>query len=159
MRGPPRRLTDRLAPRTVCPVRAPTAADQAYLDRRRAGAGARWLLPPLILVLVVAVWIALFTLAPSLVNPRHVIGEIEQHAIEAGTLTLYAIAATLLANAVLFMSAVIAIILLMAANQERRYLRMLERLAPPPAPQPQAEPPETAQALPPSATTSNDTGA
>lgn len=128
----------------------PNSADLAFLERRRAGARSRWVLPTLILTLVGLGWVGLFTWAPSLVNPKHVIGAIEQQAIEAGTLTLYAVAATLLANAVLFLFVVLAFAALAAGSQERRYLRMLERATPAPAAAPVPKPP---------ATTSNDTGA
>lgn len=121
------------------------ADDLIFLDRRRVTARARWLMPTLVLTLVGLVWIGLFAWAPSLVNPKHVIGAIEQKAIEDGTLTLYAVAATLLANLVMLLLCVISVLLLSSASQERRYLRMLERATarPTPAPAP--------------TTTSNDT--
>jgi len=108
------------------------AADQAFLDRRRAGARTRWVTPSLVLLLIGLVWVGLFSWAPALVNPKHVIGEIEQKAIEAGTLAIYAVAATLLANVVMLLSCVIGVLLLSSAAQERRYLRMLERPVPTP---------------------------
>ena len=114
----------------------PNADDLLFLDRRRATARARWLMPTLVLTLVALVWVGLFAWAPSLVNPKHVIGEIEQKAIEDGTLTLYAVSATLLANLVMLLLCVISVLLLSAASQERRYLRMLERPAVRPAPAP-----------------------
>lgn len=131
-----RTLTGCHPPRDGRPVPPPSAADQTFIDRRRAGAGGRWLLPSLVLTLLGLVWIGLFAWAPSLVNPKHVIGQIEQKAIEAGTLTLYAVAATLLANLVMLLLCVIGVLLLAAAAQERRYLRMLERPAAGPAPSP-----------------------
>ena len=118
------------------------ASDHAFVERRRIGARARWMFPLLLLLLMALAWVAMFAWTPMLVSPMHVLGLMEKKAIADGTLTLYAVAATLLANAVLLSVCTIALVLLSAASQERRYLRIVERL--------------TAQDA---ATTSNDTGA
>jgi len=101
-------------------------ADLAFIEQRRAQRRTGLFLLPAALALVALVWVGLLVWAPLLLNPRHVLGAIEQHALEAGTLTLYAVAATLLANTVLLLLVVLLVALMRCAYMERRLLRIVQ---------------------------------
>ncbi|MET0285791.1 MAG: hypothetical protein ABW352_15025 [Polyangiales bacterium] len=97
---------------------------------------------------MLAAWGGLFLLWPTAVNPKAVWGAVEAGTIicGSGTLSGYATTATVLANVVLLLISVIIVLRIVWSSDERRYLRLIEKLEkeapPPPAPvAPTATPP------------------
>ncbi len=107
--------------------------DQLFLDQRKARRSVGVVAYPVTLVAVVAAWSCLHLFWPLAVNPFTVVGQIEQHAFEPGTLTMYAVTATVLMNVVLAMVSVGLILGMLWARRERRYQRLLELPPEPPA--------------------------
>jgi ABC-type Fe3+ transport system permease subunit len=102
-------------------------ADRLFLEHRRARRNTGLVVLPAVLAGLLALWVALFLLWPISVNPFTVVGRIEQQLFEPGTLTMYAVTATVLMN-VLFLLLAIGIALAMVwARTERRYLKLLEQ--------------------------------
>jgi hypothetical protein len=85
-----------------------------------------YVLPGALVALVVA-WGALYALWPISVNPYAVVGRIEQQLFEPGTLTMYAITATVLLNVVFALLVAFLIVSIAWARHERRYLKLIEQ--------------------------------
>jgi hypothetical protein len=80
---------------------------------------------------------------PLAVNPIHAATYYEGQLIEKGTVTTYAITVTVLLNALLIALGLAITFALLWARSERRYLRLLTRLA-----QPASVPVKSLEALP-----------
>jgi hypothetical protein len=65
---------------------------------------------------------------PLIVNPFDVLGRLEQRSLAPGTLTVFAVVGVLAVNALLLLTAVAAVLGMLVARRERRYLRMIDAL-------------------------------
>jgi hypothetical protein len=105
------------------------ASDRRYLDKRRElnrlGQIGLWVALPA----VVVVWMAFFVWFPLLVNPFELLRRLEARTIEAGTLTTLAIAGQIAFNLLFFLLVLILYLVLAWAWQERRLLKLLDKLA------------------------------
>jgi hypothetical protein len=108
-----------------------TDADRRFLERRRERTHIGLYVLPLVLLSVIGLWAALFTYWPLAINPFHAATHYEGQEIERGTVTTYAIAVTLLFNALLVALGLAITFGVLWARSERRYLRLLARLAQP----------------------------
>lgn len=81
---------------------------------------------PVVLAGLLALWVALFLFWPISVNPFTVVGRIEQRMFEPGTLTMYAVTATVLMNVILALLVGFVAFAMVWARRERRYLKLLE---------------------------------
>src|SRR4051794_6790595 len=105
----------------------PPQRDNLFLERRKARRSVGLFMFPLALAAVVGSWAALFVFWPLAVNPFTVVGQIEQQTFEPGTLTMYAVSATVLMNVVLALISVGLIFGMLWARHERRYHKLLEQ--------------------------------
>jgi hypothetical protein len=105
------------------------AADRRYIERRREmnrlGQIGLWVALPA----VVVAWVALFVWFPLLVNPFELLRRLEARSIEAGTLTTMAIAGQIAWSVVFFLLILILYLVLVWAFQERRLLKLVDKLA------------------------------
>jgi hypothetical protein len=125
-----------------------TQQEHLYIQHRRSRKHVGLYLLPVILLVVLAGWGGLFLLWPTAVNPKAVWGAVEAGTIicGSGTLSGYATTATVLANVVLLLISAIVVLRIVWSSDERRYLRLIEKLEkevpPPQAPAaPSATPP------------------
>jgi hypothetical protein len=95
---------------------------EARATRRHIGL---WVLP-VGLAGVMAAWILFFVYFPLAVNPWKVLGHIEAHDFEPGTMTMYAITCTVLVNVLFMLVCAILVASIAWASHERRYLRLLQ---------------------------------
>jgi hypothetical protein len=112
----------------------PTQSDLIFLERRKARRSVGLYLLPVALLGLVLAWGAFFVFWPISVNPYTVVGRIEQRLFEPGTLTMYAISATVLMNVVFALLALILVLAMVWASHERRYLKLVSGAQPPQAP-------------------------
>lgn len=125
-------------------------AQRRFLDVRRSRRNVGLWVLPIALAGLVVVWGLFFVYFPLAVNPWTVIGRIEAHDFEPGTLTMYAMICTVLVNVLFALMAGFLVLSIAWASHERRYLRLLEAAAKPAAPPPAPAPPakvETPDAL------------
>jgi hypothetical protein len=105
------------------------ARDRQFLERRRSlnrfGNLALW--GGLVLVLVA--WVAFHVLFPLLVNPYALLGRLESKALETGSVTTLAMVGQLALNLVFLMLTALCAFTLGWAWQERRYLRIVDKLS------------------------------
>lgn len=106
-------------------------ADRRFLERRRERTHVGLYVLPLVLLGVVALWILLFVYWPLAINPLHAAIHFEGQSVEKGTLTTYAITVTVLLNVLLLAVGFAVCFAVLWARSERRYLRLLARLAQP----------------------------
>ena len=100
-------------------------SDQMFLERRKARRSVGLYLLPAGLVALVLAWASFFIFFPISVNPFTVVGRIEQRLFEPGTLTMYAISATVLMNIVFALLAAMLVLAMVWASYERRYLKLV----------------------------------
>jgi hypothetical protein len=79
-------------------------------------------------LLLIGVWIGLFSWWPLAINPMHAAIYYEGMVIEKGTVTTYAITVAVLLNALLLLLSAAVTLALLWARSERRYLKLLARL-------------------------------
>jgi hypothetical protein len=100
-------------------------SDLLFVERRKARRiMGLYVLPAALLSLVLA-WAAFFLFWPLSVNPFTVVGRIEQRLFEPGTLTMYAVSATVLMNVVFALLAAMLVLAMVWASHERRYLKLV----------------------------------
>jgi hypothetical protein len=107
------------------------ARDQTFLDQRKARRSVGLIAFPVALAAVLGAWTCLYLFWPLAVNPFTVVGQIEQQTFEPGTLTMYAVSATVLMNVVLALVALGLTLGILWARHERRYQKLLEAPAAP----------------------------
>jgi hypothetical protein len=107
------------------------ASDDKFLAERKALQRFGIFAFPATAVLVVLVWICLFSFVPLIVNPFHVLGRLEQHTLEPGTLTVFAVVGVIAMNALFLLMVVLAVAGMLIARRERRYLRLIDQLKKP----------------------------
>lgn len=127
-----------------------TQQERLFVDHRRSRRHVGLYLLPIFLLVVLGGWGGLFVLWPTAVNPKAVWGAIEAGTIicGSGTLSSYATTATVLANVVLLLVALTIALRMVWSSNERRYLRLIEKLEKDkpvlPSPAPSAAPPVSA---------------
>jgi hypothetical protein len=105
-------------------------SDRLFVDERRARKRTGLLLMPALLVLIGLIWAALFLWWPLAINPNAVLGMGETSQLcGSGVLTRYALTATVLVNGVLLLLAAFCVVGIARAGRERRYLRIIDRMA------------------------------
>lgn len=102
--------------------------DLRFIERRRGRMHMGLYVLPALLVVLLGVWIGLFSWWPLAINPMHAAIYYEGMVIQKGTVTTYAITVAVLLNALLLICAVALTVSLLWARSERRYLRLLGRL-------------------------------
>jgi len=102
--------------------------DQRFIERRRGRTHMGLYVLPALLVVLLGVWIGLFSWWPLAINPMHAAIYYEGMVIQKGTVTTYAITVAVLLNVLLLICAVALSVSLLWARSERRYLRLLARL-------------------------------
>jgi hypothetical protein len=107
-----------------------THQERLFIDHRRSRRHIGLYLLPVFLLIVLAAWAGLFLLWPTSVNPKAVWGAVEAGTIicGSGTLSGYATTATVLANVVLLLIASTLVLRMAWSSNERRYLRLIEKL-------------------------------
>lgn len=124
--GLPSRL---LAPRlsTLHSERVPlTTPERLFVEQRRARKTFGLYILPMMLLVLVVLWGALFVWWPSAVNPKTMLGDIKT--MDPGTLNFYAITASVLTNVILALLGAIVVLRIAWSSSERRYLRLIEKL-------------------------------
>jgi hypothetical protein len=106
-------------------------SDRLFVDERRARRRTGLYVLPALLVLLGLIWAALFLWWPLAINPNAVLGAAEMGIISCGSgaLSRYALSATVLVNVLLLLLAIFCAIAIARAGRERRYLRIIDRLA------------------------------
>ena len=103
--------------------------DRVFLERRRTlnrfGSLALWGG----LALVLLAWIAFHLFFPLLVNPYALLGRLENKTLETGSVTTLAMVGQFALNLVFLMLTALCTFTLGWAWQERRYLRIVEKLS------------------------------
>ncbi len=102
--------------------------DLRFIERRRGRTHMGLYVLPALLVVLLGVWIGLFSWWPLAINPMHAAIYYEGMVIQKGTVTTYAITVAVLLNVLLLICAVALTVSLLWARSERRYLRLLARL-------------------------------
>jgi hypothetical protein len=107
-----------------------TQQDRLFIDHRRSRRHVGLYLLPVFLLVILAAWGGLFLLWPTAVNPKAVWGAIEGGLIicGSGTLSSYATTATVLANVIFLLLAATVVLRISWSSNERRYLRLIEKL-------------------------------
>jgi hypothetical protein len=103
-------------------------SDLRFLERRRGRSHVGLYVLPGLLVLLLGLWIGLFSWWPLAINPMHAAIYYEGMVIEKGTVTTYAITVAVLLNALLLVLSAALVFALFWARSERRYLKLLARL-------------------------------
>jgi hypothetical protein len=103
-------------------------ADLRFIERRRGRTHLGLYVLPALLVLLIGLWIGLFSWWPLAINPMHAAIYYEGMVIQKGTVTTYAITVAVLLNVLLLISSVTLTLCLFWARSERRYLKLLARL-------------------------------
>jgi hypothetical protein len=114
--------------------------DQRFIEARRERRRMGLLILPVFLTLLIGAWVLFFIMFPMTVNPWVVIGRIEQQQLEPGTLTMYAVTATILMNVVFALLGALLVMSIAWARHERRYLKLLGQPVAPSAPDAPAGP-------------------
>lgn len=104
------------------------AADDRFLTERRARQRFGLFAFPAAIVLLVLVWIGLFSFVPLLVNPFDVLGKLETQTLAPGTLTVFAVVGVLAMNAVFLLMIALSVVGIVIARRERKYLKLVEKL-------------------------------
>lgn len=114
-------------PATLHSPRVPlTTPERLFIEQRRARKTFGLYILPVMLLVLVAVWGALFVWWPSVVNPKTMLGDIKT--MDPGTLNFYAITASVLTNVILALLGAIVVLRIVWSSSERRYLRLIEKL-------------------------------
>jgi hypothetical protein len=85
---------------------------------------------PILLLILIAAWGALFVWWPLALNPKAVWGAQETGVLNcgSGTLSTYATGATVLANVIFALLGSIVVLRIVWSSSERRYLRLIDKL-------------------------------
>jgi ABC-type sulfate transport system permease component len=107
-----------------------TQPDRLFVESRRARRSYGLYILPIILLVLIAVWGALFVWWPLAVNPKAVWGAQESGELNcgSGTLSTYATGATVLANVVFALLGAIVVLRIAFSSSERRYLKLIDKL-------------------------------
>lgn len=107
-----------------------TQPERLFVESRRARRSYGLYILPIILLVLIAVWGALFVWWPLAVNPKAVWGAQESGELNcgSGTLSTYATGATVLANVVFALLGAIVVLRIAFSSSERRYLKMIDKL-------------------------------
>jgi hypothetical protein len=107
-----------------------TQPDRLFIESRRARRSYGLYVLPIILLVLLAVWGALFVWWPLAVNPKAVWGAQESGELNcgSGTLSTYATGATVLANVVFALLGAILVLRIAFSSSERRYLKLIGKL-------------------------------
>lgn len=107
-----------------------TTPERLFVEQRRSRKTFDLYILPVVLLVLVAAWGAMFVWWPLAVNPKAVWGAAESGEIScgSGTLSTYATGATVLANALFALLGAIVVLRIAWASTERRYLRVIEKL-------------------------------
>jgi hypothetical protein len=108
-------------------------AQRRFIENRAARRHIGLWVLPVALAGLVSAWGLFFVYFPLAVNPWTVLGHIEAHDFEPGTLTGYAITCTVLVNALFAVFCALLVLSIAWARHERRYLKLLESAARAPA--------------------------
>lgn len=105
--------------------------ERVFLERRRARRHVGLYVLPALLVVLVLIWGALFVWWPMAVNPKAIWGAQETGTLQCGSgnLSTYATSAAVLVNALFALLAATFVLGIAWARSERRYLKLLDRLA------------------------------
>jgi hypothetical protein len=124
-----------------------TDSDRLFIEQRRSRRKTGLYVLPALLIALVLLWVALFVWFPMAINPNAILGASETDLMRpgTGTLTRYALAATVLVNVLLLMLVSVCVIGISRAGRERRYVRMIDRLLKEQALSPPRVPAEAAQ--------------
>jgi ABC-type sulfate transport system permease component len=104
--------------------------ERLFVESRRARRSYGLYILPIILLVLIAVWGALFVWWPLAVNPKAVWGAQESGELNcgSGTLSTYATGATVLANVVFALLGAIVVLRIAFSSSERRYLKLIDKL-------------------------------
>jgi ABC-type sulfate transport system permease component len=107
-----------------------TQPERLFIESRRARRTYGLYILPIILLVLIAVWGALFVWWPLAVNPKAVWGAQESGELNcgSGTLSTYATGATVLANVVFALLGAIVVLRIGFSSSERRYLKLIDKL-------------------------------
>lgn len=107
-----------------------TQPERLFVESRRARRSYGLYILPIILLVLIAVWGALFVWWPLAVNPKAVWGAQESGELNcgSGTLSTYATGATVLANVVFALLGAIVVLRIAFSSSERRYLKLIDKL-------------------------------
>ncbi|MDB4975325.1 MAG: hypothetical protein JWN48_3666 [Myxococcaceae bacterium] len=107
-----------------------TQPDRLFIEQRRARRSFGLYILPLVLLVLMAVWAAMFFWWPLAVNPKAVWGAQETGILNcgSGTLSTYATGATVMTNVMFALLGAIIVLRIAWSSSERRYLKMLEKL-------------------------------
>lgn len=106
-------------------------ADRRFVERRRERTHIGLYVLPLVLLATVGLWAGLFVYWPLAINPMYAAVYYEGQPIEKGTVTTYAITVTILLNLLIVALSSAVGFAVLWARSERRYLRLVARLAHP----------------------------
>ncbi len=107
------------------------SSDDRFINERKAAQRFGLYAFPAAVVLVALVWIGLFYFVPILVNPFDVLGRLETQTLAPGTLTVFAVVGVLAMNAVLLLMIALAVIGMLIARRERRFIKLVDKLRTP----------------------------
>lgn len=107
-----------------------TQPERLFVESRRARRSYGLYILPIILLVLIAAWGALFVWWPLAVNPKAVWGAQESGELNcgSGTLSTYATGATVLANVVFALLGAIVVLRIAFSSSERRYLKLIDKL-------------------------------
>ncbi|MDB4989993.1 MAG: hypothetical protein JWN04_5171 [Myxococcaceae bacterium] len=107
-----------------------TQPDRLFIEQRRARRSFGLYILPLVLLVLIAVWGAMFVWWPLAVNPKAVWGAQETGVLNcgSGTLSTYATGATVLTNLTFALLGAIVVLRIAWSSSERRYLRLIAKL-------------------------------
>jgi protein-S-isoprenylcysteine O-methyltransferase Ste14 len=107
------------------------STDDRFITERKARQRFGMLAFPAAIVLVLLVWIGMFSFVPLLVNPFDVLGRLETQTLAPGTLTVFAVVGVLAMNAVFLLTIALSVLGIVIAQRERRYLKLIDKLRAP----------------------------
>jgi hypothetical protein len=107
-----------------------THRERLFIDHRRSRKHVGLLVLPIILLVVLAAWGGMFMIWPEAVNPKALAGATAVGAVRCddGSLSTYATGATILTNIVFLLLAATVVLRIVWSSNERKYLRLIEKL-------------------------------
>jgi len=108
-----------------------TNPERLFIERRRARKHVGLYVLPALLAVLVLIWGGLFVWWPMAVNPKAIWGAQEMGLLQCGSgnLSTYATSAAVLVNALFGLLGATFVLGIAWGRSERRYLKLLERLA------------------------------
>lgn len=104
-----------------------TESDRLFIAQRRARKHIGLFVMPGVLVVLIAVWVALFFFWPTAVNPATIWGANALRDCGSGCVSFYALAATILVNVAFTLLGAMLVLRIAWSRSERRYLKLLEK--------------------------------